>query len=733
MNRQGLDETVVVLRSGSRLFIGEEDLARWRLRAPQAAPLVHESRLYYPLDALPGVRHEVEEARQRLSILTAPEAFTSSESPLLSGVRTPAPTLPGTGGFLNYALSVGHASGETTRAGLFETGLFGRYGVLTASALAATLDRGADWIRLDTTYTVDYPERRTTLRLGDSVTRAGAWGRPARFAGAQFGTNFGTQPGFIPFPVTAAVGQAALPSTVDVFVNNALVTQRSVPPGPFSITSIPVTTGSGEVRMVVRDLLGRESIYTQRFYGSTALLRKGVSDYSYEVGVLREDFGVASNHYDGHVAAATHRTGLTDRLTAEARAEHSEAAAVGGGSVAVLADIALVSASAAMSSSDQGTGALLGYGFERNARPLSFGLQSTVTDRDFRQAGMLPGELPRRRQTVASAGLQLGALGSFSLTHVSQRFRDAAPLDVATAAYAMPLGRLGQLALSAVRTSGSSGGSAVFLTLAVPLGEVSAAAGLEWLRDSATGERQHRRMVSAQKSLPPGEGYGFRVQARDADLYGALSAQSGYGAYTAEAARADDGPTATRLTASGGIGLLGGHGFAARQITDSFAVVRVADLADVRVLHDNQIAARTGAGGYAVLPRLRAYDRNPISVDQTDIPLDARIGALRVEAVPYFRSGVFIDFPVRRVRGATFRVLLEDGSELPAGALARVAGAAEDFPVGLNGEAYVEGLAPSSRVRITWRGQSCTLDLSYPAAADPLPHLGTFVCKGVAP
>jgi outer membrane usher protein len=735
VNRQGLNETVLVLRSGERFLIAAEDLARWRLRAPDAAALVHDGRSYYPLDALPGVSFELDEARQRLSITTRAEAFAETVSALPGPGAGPAPVLPQPGGFLNYTLSMAHVSPDTTRAGFFETGVFSRYGVLTNSVIAATLDRSADWHRLDTTYTIDYPERRASLRFGDAVTRAGAWGRAVRFGGAQFGTNFGTQPGFIPFPVTAALGQAALPSTVDVFVNNALVTRRSVPPGPFAITNIPVVTGSGDVRVVVRDLLGREQVYTQPFYGSTTLFRRGVSDYSFEAGAVREDFGIASDHYSQRVAAATYRTGITDRFTGEARAEHSTASTAAGASAALLAaNVAVLSSTAALSESEHGTGALLGYGFERNTRLYSAGLQNTVTNRAFRQAGMRPDELPRRRQTVANAGVQLGWLGSASLTHIVQVFRDQPRLEVATLAYSLPIGRLGQLGVSMVKTLGATGGSALFATLALPLAEaVSASAGLERIHSNDTGATETKRTLVAQKSPPLGEGYGFRVQARDQDLYGSWIQQTGIGTYTAEAATAEQGGTATRLTASGGIGAVGGHAFLSRSISDSFAVVRVADFPNVRVLHDNQPAGRTDAGGYAVLPRLRAYDRNPVAIEQTDLPFDARVGALNLQAVPYFRSGVLVDFPVRRVRAATFRVVLDDGSDLPSGALARIAGKPEQFPVALRGEAYVEGLEAANRVTITWKGQSCELDVSYPPSADPLPDLGTFVCKGVKP
>jgi outer membrane usher protein len=735
VNRQGLNETVLVLRSGERFLLAGEDLARWRLRIPEVAPFAHDGRSFYPLDALPGVSFELDQATQRLTILTSAEAFAETVSALPGTGAGPAPVRPQPGGFLNYTLSGVHSGGDTVTGGLFEAGFFSRYGVLTSSAVAGTLERTDDWHRLDTTYTIDYPERRTSARFGDAVTRAGAWGRAVRFGGAQFGTNFGTQPGFIPFPVTAALGQAALPSTVDVFVNNALVTRRSVPPGPFAITDIPTVTGSGDVRVVVRDLLGREQIYIQPFYGSTTLFRKGVSDYSFEAGLVREDFGIASDHYAGHVAAATWRTGLTDRLTGEARVEHSDAAAAAGISAALLAgELAVLNATGALSTGDAGEGGLLGFGFERSTRVYSLALQNTLTSADFRQAGMLPDEQPRRRQTLANAGLQLGTLGSFSLTHVVQEFRDRPSIEIATVAYNFPLGRIGQLSISAVRSIGPGGGTSLFATFTFPLADAtSASASFERNRSNDTGTTETRRTLVAQKSPPLGEGYGFRMQARDEDLLGAWTQQTRIGTYTAELAKVEAGDTATRLTASGGVGTVGGHVFLSRDITESFAVVRVADFPNVRVLHDNQPAARTNAGGYAVLPRLRAYDRNPIAVEQVDLPFDARVGALGLQAVPYFRSGVFVDFPVRRVRAATFRVVLEDGSELPSGALAQIVGQAERFPVALRGEAYVEGLEATSRVTITWRGQSCELDVSYPPGADPLPDLGTFLCKGVKP
>ena len=731
INQQGLNETVFVLRAGARLLIAAEDLRRWRLRTPDAVPYAREGRTYFPLDALPGVHYRLDEARQTLAITIGPEAFMETAS-ALPGTTPSTPILPQPGAFLTYAVSITDTPDSTTRSGLFEGGLFTGHGVLTSNLLAPALERGSGWRRLETTYTVDYPQQLTSLHLGDAVTRAGAWGTPVRFAGIQYGTKFATQPGFIPFPLATALGQAALPSTVDVFVNNALVARRSVPPGPFSIAEVPVITGSGDIRVVVRDLLGREQVFIQPFYGSTALLKRGVSDYSFELGAMREDFGIASSRYGERLGVATYRRGFSDTFTGELRGERADASTSAGASAVLRAGpLGILNGSLALSDSEHGDGRLLGYGFEHNARRFSASLQTVGASRDFRQAGMQPAELPRRRQRVVNVGLQLEALGSVSFTRAFQDFYDSESIEVSSLAYSLPLGRLGQLGLSAIRTSGPGGGTALFVTFAMPLGEAtSASLGLERTRSAASGESEERVTAGVQKSPPLGEGFGYRLQVRGSDLYGSYRRQTAFGAYDLEAAR-QGGITATRIGASGGVGTIGGYSFLSREITESFGVVRVADFPDVRVLHDNQVAARTDARGYAVLPRLRAYDRNPIAIEQSDLPFDASLGALRLHAAPYFRSGVFVEFPVRRVRAATLRIVLEDGGDLPSGALVRIEGRAEDFPVALGGQAYVEGLEAANRLVLTWRGQRCLIDVPFPLGAEPLPDLGTFVCKGV--
>ena len=144
-----------------------------------------------------------------------------------------------------------------------------------------------------------------SLRLGDSISGASSWGGAVRFGGAQWATNFSLQPGFVTFPLPGISGEAALPSTVDLYVDSALRMRRQVPSGPFSIQDLPVPSGRGDARLVVRDILGREQIITQPFDTNSRLLKQGLHDYSYELGFVRRDFGIDSNNY-GRPMASRH-------------------------------------------------------------------------------------------------------------------------------------------------------------------------------------------------------------------------------------------------------------------------------------------------------------------------------------------------------------------------------------------------------------------------------------------
>ncbi|MGY8786643.1 MAG: hypothetical protein ACKVIB_14730, partial [Pseudomonadales bacterium] len=75
-----------------------------------------------------------------------------------------------------------------------------------------------------------------------------------------------------------------------------------------------------------------------------------------------------------------------------------------------------------------------------------------------------------------------------------------------------------------------------------------------------------------------------------------------------------------------------------------------------------------------------------VRIEQADLPFDAQIDAVQLDAVPNLRSGLLLKFPIKRSRGALLTVVLENGEPLPAGALAQIIGDSVDengvFPAG---------------------------------------------------
>ncbi len=728
LNQQGLDDTVLLLKTkGGELYASAEDLKRWRLRQPEATPLAHNNEAFYPLKAIAGLSYQLDETHLTVAVTAPaqaflPNAFDEANKPAALGVR------PNLGGFLNYDLLAEHATGQTRSSGLFEAGVFNGSGVGVASFVANSGDTDHRLTRLETTWTKDLPDHLSSVRLGDAISRAGAWGRSVRFGGVQYGTNFAVQPGFVALPLQSIGGQAALPSTVDVYVNNVLSSRKDVAPGPFSITNVPVVTGQGDVRVVVRDLLGREQVISVPFYASASLLAKGLHDFSYEAGAERRNFGTDSNGYGRAFAAATHRLGFTDWLTGEVHAEAQlERQIVGLGTVMLAPSVGVFSVAAAASRGRQGSGGLVSLGFERQASPVSVGVHAQLASPHFTQLGLEPDIPAPRLLSIVNVGMALPGNGSLGLAYVYLDNRDGHPTQLASVSYGMQLGRFGFISLALSKTLHQPGGLIVGLNWTLPLGErITTSVNMT--------QQQGRTEVQAQvqQGLPPGDGVGYSVRASQLGAWdAAVNAQNRVGTYLLEAA-GDRGQTGVRMGISGGIAILDGLHLS-RRISDSFAVVKVPDFPNVRIYADNQLVAKTNASGEALIPRLRAYEKNAISLEQLDLPFDAKVGGLSLDAVPYYRSGMVLDFPVTHAHDALLRLKLDNGSDLPAGATVQITGQKEAFPVGNDGVVYLTGLAAQNRLQASWRGQACDISVPFNPGAEPLPDLGVFVCKGVQP
>jgi outer membrane usher protein len=735
-------EDFIALRDASGgLWLVAADFTRLRLRLPHVSPHTLQGRSYYPVSAIPGATVAYDDSHSAASITAPSTAFESTDVSFRGGPRPPL-SPSGTGAFLNYQLygQTGQYGGADFASAYGELGMFTRGGLLTSTGVETSGQGERTFVRLETTFTHDFVNSLETLRLGDAISVPGSWAEAVRFGGLQFGTNYGIRPDLVTTPLLAVGGAAVLPSTVDVFVNGRAVGTSEVPAGPFVVNQVPALTGSGDVSIVVRNALGQAQVINVPFYSAAVMLQPGLSMWDIDVGALRENFGLESADYGPPLASATWRHGFTASTTAEIHAEalRDGPQAAGLDIAQALDHWAVVTADFAVGGQPDpvaapGTapqpatsGTYQALGIQHVDQRLSLMLQAQRASPGFREVGDVGGLPPPRERNLAQAGWAMGHAGSLQAAFVEQSNYDGTHQDAVALTYQVSAGP-GNFSITGTRITGDTRDSSVYVFYVLPLdNRRNTSTAVRY--DSQQPAPQAALVQTLQKSLPAGSGDGYLLSAGTDGSYDAeYLRQTSALTLDVGAARYLD-QSAQRLTLTGSLVFLDGELRASRTIPDSFAMVEVGGIPGVTVFFDNQPVARTDDSGLALVPNLRSFQVNHLSIDPLQLPLDAAVSDPQVLTVPPYRSGTVVSFPVKRVHSGLFRLRRADGSAVPPGAVVKFVG--EEFPVGFDGLVYLTNYDHGTSGEAHWSSGDCTFRLPPPPSAEPQPDLGVILCRG---
>jgi outer membrane usher protein len=735
LNSQTDQEMVIALRgNGMELWLATEDLQRWRVRHAELPAQTLAGREYRRVDQLPGATVSANDAQATLVLNLPPGSFDASRfaaDPQVAPAVTPAAT----GAFLNYQLSGQRISGNSFYGAYGEVGLFNRAGVFTSTGVIRQDSGIQRMVRLDTAFTRDFRDRLQTLVVGDTISDGGSWGNALRYGGLHFGSNFALRPDLITMPLLTLSGNAVVPSTVDIFINDQRVSQQGVPPGPFVLDRTPSVTGAGELRMVVRDALGREQVITQSFYASTRLLAAGLDQFSIDVGKARRFYAVASSDYGAFLTAARYRRAFGPRLTLEAHGEYlrGDAHAVGVNVAVGLNTAGVLNLTLAHGAGETSSGNLYGIGIEHMGRRLNLLLGVNAADEGYRQMGDAATIGGRYRvREVAQAGLTMGRAGTLALAAAHQTYTVQPATTTVSMSYSSVLLQRAALGVTLARQLGDFSNTSIYATFTMAL-ESRRSASL--LASGAQGSAPQPDEVYAMTQLnpPAGPGVGYRVGVSTQGNYdSAFHWNTPRGDLQLQAARTV-GVSGQSAYWSGAATLLGGAVHATRSVYGSFGLVDLDGLADVPVYVDHQLIAHTDRSGRALIYDLRPYETNRVNIEPLELPLDTSIGAHTLVLVPAFRSGVIARFPVTHQRGALFTLV--DVADVPLAPGSDVQIGAQHAPVALEGKVYLENvLAVGSGAGLArWPNGSCRFKLPpLPGGADPLPDLGVVHCAAEA-
>ncbi|MET0517906.1 MAG: fimbria/pilus outer membrane usher protein [Burkholderiaceae bacterium] len=730
------EQTLRAVRVQEGLAVPQQIWDELHLRLPLLAPRVIDGESYVVLGRDADWQWQIEEASQTLLITASAAAFRSQRMEMQAeAMKVTAPA--GVGAFVNYDLQWQHRqSGSSAGNGqaydaFLEAGLYLPWGDANSTALYRHDGSSpARFVRLDTRWQMDDPQAMNRLIVGDSIGQPGAWGRAVRFGGLQWGTDFSLRPGFLSFPLPTLRGEATLPSTMDIYVNNSQRLQGRLQPGAFDITDLPVVTGQGEIRTVVRDLLGREQVVVQPYYVSPQLLKPGLRDYSIELGALRQDYGVRSDRYGRALLSATERRGLSDSFTREFRAELMGAQQTLGASGIWLWPRLGTGVFSLAASHDraQGAGWLAGVALDRQSQDWSGSVQLRRASAHFAQIGQSAGSAPGT--SIAAAMGRSWSGQSAGISYLRQ-ISGGQPARLLSLNYGLDLGAGGYLGLYFLRDLNPRGGNTLALGWSRALdARTSASASLVRNQQPDGLGRSQQLQLQVQQNPLLGAGFGYQLMAESGGRQVAQAQWQNDRVQLNGGAARQGSTRELRAGAAGGIAWMDGSSFASRRIEGGFALVEVADYPDVRVWRDQQVVAHTDSRGRAFVTGLRGYQANRVGVSASDLPYDAQLEALEVQLTPAARSAARLSFPVQRSLAASFRIVDAQGQPLPPGSQLQVLGQDRVFPVGLEGRAYVAGLdGKQSTLQARWTDGSCQLRIDYPPNAEDLPDLGTLVCR----
>ena len=742
VNLEAKGDFLVLIAQDGDVLVREEDLAQLGLSRVVGESVRIDGAAYRSLRNVTELRYSVDMDRLVLAIRVDPRLLGGRQVVDL-GPRASAHVMrpPAAGAYFNY--NVTHTHDDASGTAVDAAGELGaRFGDFFFNSdgysVQDPLTGARRQARLSTSLTRDRRDTLQRLVIGDFLgAQPGPLGSSLRLGGVSFSRRFSIDPYFVRFPGQVVAGTATLPSEVFVYSNGVLVRRDRVQPGGFELQNLVNVPGLQMTEVVVRDVLGNEQRIADPFYYSESLLRPGLDEYSFDAGFERREYGLSSANYGRPGFTGFYRRGVSSGLTLGVHAEGLDGRGNAGPSASLgIGTLGVLTVHAAASQGDEGQGGAVSAAHNFHSTRWSTNLAVRMEDRHFARAA--PDLLgPRRYDFAAAASHALTTTSGVSLT-ITATAPWQAPMDRSTMlGYRLRMTREVYLSTSARHTSGVITANEILLTVSwnFDAGGMRHLASAQARKDSFGSGA----LVQFSGGNPDGEGLLYRVNAetRD-DAIGSHQLVNPMLQWNARRAvlRAEsfyDSAThsdRTQLGWQGGIAGVGGEWALTRPVVDSFAIVKVAELPDVRVYANNQPVGRTDRSGTVFVPRLASYFENPVAIEDGDLPVNYIVPRARFIVSPALRSGVLLDFQARAVTAVAGRLVIEGGRPFAdAEGNVRVAGEAREILTSRDGSFYLEQVPPGRYEGEARRPDGrCRFTLQVPKGNEVVTELGEVSC-----
>ncbi|WP_343568152.1 fimbria/pilus outer membrane usher protein [Acinetobacter sp.] len=735
-----------------KLYIRSGDLKTLRVKMDEH---ISDSQ-WVCLNELKGIQFKYLENEQSLN-LQVPSNMLMGYSVDLTGQQTTSSSLlkmkPLNAALLNYSLYHTITNDESifsgSAEGIFNSGI-GNFssGVLYNGSNENSYSH-EKWVRLESKWQYVDPEKVRIYTLGDFISNSSDWGSSVRLAGLQWSSAY-TQRGDI---VTSALpqfsGSAALPSTLDLYVNQQKIYSGLVPSGPFDIKQLPFISGN-EVTLVTTDATGQQSITKKPYYFSSKILAKGINEFSVDIGVPRYNYGLYSNDYDDATfASGAIRYGYSNSLTLSGGAEASTdgLSNVGTGFAKNVFGVGVINADIAASQYKDENGYSALFGLEgRISKNISFNTSyRKVFDNYFDLARVSQIRYLKENQITSEpqnylsysaladeiirAGINYNFYAGYSVYvgYNQIKYSDNS-YKLLSANLSGSLNKNWGFYSSAYKDYENHKDYGIYFALRyTPSTRVNAISSVS----SDSGRLTYRQEVFVlSEPQIDSFGWGGYVE-RDQDAHN--NNASIYGSYRARAAyltgrynRIGDNDQVA-VSATGSLVAAAGRIFAANEIGDGYAVVTNAG-PQSQIINGGINLGTTDKSGRFLIPSLMPYRENHIYLDPSYLPLNWNVKSTDQKTVVGYRQGTLVDFGAHQVVSGLVKVVDKNNSPLLPGYSVRINGQ-QDAIVGYDGEVFVPNLLKQNKLEVDLLDHgSCQVDFTYNSNQYSTKKLGPYIC-----
>ncbi|PTV46900.1 fimbria/pilus outer membrane usher protein [Acinetobacter pittii] len=753
INSNASEDLVAVKQSkDGKLYIRSGTLKNLRIKMDEYIP----DSQWVCINDLNGIQFKYLENEQSLN-LKVPSNMLTGYSVDLSGQQVTSPNLlkmkPLNAAILNYSLYQTMTNDENvfsgTAEGIFNSAIGNFSSGVLYNGSNETSYSHEKWVRLESKWQYVDPEKIRIYTLGDFISNSPDWGSSVRLAGFQWSSAYSQRGDIVTSALPQFSGSAALPSTLDLYVNQQKIYSGLVPSGPFDIKQLPFISGN-EVTLVTTDATGQQSITKKPYYFSSKILAKGINEFSVDVGVPRYNYGLYSNDYDDATfASGAIRYGYSNSLTLSGGAEASTdgLSNLGTGFAKNVLGIGVMNADIAASQykDENGYSALLGLE-GRVSKNISFNTSyRKVFDNYF--------DLARVSQVRYLKDNQINPESQNYLNYsalADEIFRAGINYNF-YAGYGIYLG-YNQIKYSdnsykllSTNLSGSLDKNwgfyasvykdyenhkdyGIYFALRyTPSSKVNAITSVS----SDSGSLRYRQEIFGLSEPQIGSfGWGGYVE-RDEDanennasVYASYRARAAY--LTGRYNRFGDNDQVA-LSATGSLVAAAGRIFAANEIGDGYAVVTNAG-PQSQIINGGVNLGETDKSGRFLIPSLMPYQVNHIYLDPSYLPLNWNVKSTDQKTVVGYRQGTLVDFGAHQVISGLVKLVDQNNSPLMPGYAVRINGQQNGL-VGYDGEVFIPNLLKQNKLEVDLLDHgSCQVGFTYNSNQYSTKKLGPYVC-----